>query len=54
MKYGVEKGVPAGFLHIPPSTVNLMRGETDYGVPLDTIVETVKCVLEVAVKSFKH
>ncbi|MCC6053303.1 MAG: hypothetical protein LM569_03800 [Desulfurococcaceae archaeon] len=54
MKYGVEKGVPAGFLHIPPSTVNLMRGETDYGVPLGTIVETVKCVLEVAVKSFKH
>jgi len=54
MKYGVEKGVPAGFLHIPPSTVNLMRGETDYGVPLDTIVETVKCILEVAVENSRH
>jgi pyroglutamyl-peptidase len=54
MKHGVEKGVPAGFLHIPPSTVNLMRGETDYGVPLDTIVETVKCILEVAVENSRH
>jgi pyroglutamyl-peptidase len=54
MKYGVERGVPAGFLHIPPSTVNLMRGETDYGVPLDTIVETVKCILEVAVENSRH
>jgi|GEM_PF-1137853 len=53
MKYGLEHNIPAGFLHIPPSTVNMLRGETDHGIPLNIILETVKCILEVAVKNNK-
>lgn len=53
MKYGAERGVPAGFLHIPPSTINMLRGETEYGVPLETVVESVKCILEVAVRKIR-
>jgi len=52
MKYGLEQGVPAGFIHIPPSTVNMLRGETEYGISLDTILETIKCVLETTVKNY--
>lgn len=48
MKYGVERNVPAGFLHIPPSTINQLRRETGFGLPLQDILDTVRCVLEVS------
>lgn len=52
MRYGVLNGIPAGFIHIPPSTVNLLRKESEHGMPLDYIYETVFCVIEVV--AFEH
>lgn len=49
MKYGNEWKVPAGFVHIPPSTTNLLRQETQYGIPLEEILNAVKCIIEVSI-----
>jgi len=50
MRYGLEMRVPAGFLHVPPSTTNYLRRETSHGLPLQDIVESTLCVIEVAIK----
>lgn len=47
MKYGVENKRPAGFIHLPPSTNNLLRGETSHGYPIDELIEVVKCAIRV-------
>ncbi|MEM2170948.1 MAG: hypothetical protein QXU03_04220 [Desulfurococcaceae archaeon] len=46
MRYGLERRVPAGFVHIPPSTVNMLRRESEFGTPLEEIADTVKCIVE--------
>jgi len=28
----------------------MLRGETEYGISLDTILETIKCILKTTVK----
>lgn len=51
MKYGVDNNIPAGFIHIPPSTINMLRRETEHGVPLNEIIDSVKCVIEATIES---
>lgn len=46
MNYGRKNEKLAGFLHIPPSTVNVLKGESEHGYPEDVILEAVKCVIE--------
>jgi pyroglutamyl-peptidase len=46
MTYGVEKKIPAGFIHLPPTTINLLRRETEHGIPFSEILEAVKCIIE--------
>jgi len=54
MKYGVDNNLPSGFIHIPPSTINMLRGETQHGVSLNEIVECVKCVIEATIEDFNE
>lgn len=49
MKYGLEHRVPAGFVHVPPSTVNMLRRESELGIPLEEIISAVKCIIEVSI-----
>jgi pyroglutamyl-peptidase len=48
MTYGVEKKIPAGFIHLSPTTINLLRRETGHGIPFSEILEAVKCIIEVS------
>jgi len=51
MRYGLERGVPAGFVHVPPSTENYLRGEAPSGLPLSEILESIKCIIEEALRA---
>lgn len=49
MKWGLEKGRPAGFIHVPPDTGLAMKLGLGNYLSIRDIVDSVKCVLEVAV-----
>lgn len=51
MKYGVEHNIPAGFIHVPPSSINMLRRETEHGVPLSEIVDSIRCIIEATLES---
>lgn len=50
MSYGLKHNALAGFVHVPPSTVNYLRGESSHGVPLTTIAEAVECIIDASLQ----
>jgi pyroglutamyl-peptidase len=54
MRYGLESKALAGFIHLPPSTINYLRGETSHGIPLQELIESTECILEVSAKKAKN
>ncbi len=47
-RYAWNRGVPGGFLHLPPSTTLAMRAGLRWGMPQDEIIRAVCCMLEEA------
>ena len=50
MRYAIESNVMGGFIHVPPSTELAMRHGLVNHMPLHSLVETIRCVLEVSAK----
>ncbi len=52
LEYAHRRGIPGGFVHIPPSTELALRHKLGYSMPLREIVESIRCIIEATTKHY--